>query len=41
LETDVRIRTAEEVMETLLKNDEVKALMAEKIRELGLVGKLA
>ena len=41
LETDIRIRTAEQVMESLLKDDEVKAFMAEKIRELGLVDKLA
>jgi hypothetical protein len=41
LETDIRIKTAEQVMETLLKDDEVKAFMAEKIRQFGLVDKLA
>jgi ribosomal protein L40E len=41
LETDIRIRTAEEVMETLLKDDEVKAFMAEKIRQLDLAEKFA
>jgi len=41
LETDTRIKTAEEVMETLLKDDEVKAFLAEKIRQLGLAEKFA
>lgn len=41
LETDQRIRKAEEVMEMLLKDAEVKLFMAEKMRALGLAEKLA
>lgn len=41
LEIDERIRTAEEVMETLLKDSEVKLFLAEKMRELGLLQKPA
>jgi len=41
LETDERIRRAEEVMETLLTDSEVKVFLAEKIRQLGLERKLA
>jgi integrase len=41
LETDQRIRRAESVMETLLTDSKVKAFLAEKIRELGLVEKFA
>ncbi|MEM2897572.1 MAG: zinc ribbon domain-containing protein, partial [Candidatus Bathyarchaeia archaeon] len=41
LEVDRRIRRAEEVMETLLENPEVKAFLAEKLKELGLAEKLA
>jgi integrase/recombinase XerD len=40
LETDQRINTAGQVMETLLKDPEVKSLLAEKIRTLGLAEKL-
>jgi len=41
LQTDERIRRAEEVMETLLTDSEVKVFLAEKIRQLGLERKLA
>ena len=37
---DDRIRRAESVMETLLTDSKVKAFLAEKIRELGLVEKM-
>jgi len=40
LQVDQRIEKAEEVMETLLRDPQVKALLAEKIRELGLAEKL-
>jgi integrase/ribosomal protein L40E len=41
LETDARIRRAEDTMETLLKDAEFKAFLVEKMRQLGLVEKLA
>ncbi len=41
LEVDQRIRKAEEVMETLLKDSEVKVFLTDKLRELGLAEKLA
>jgi len=41
IENDMRIRSAEQVMETLLKDSEVKALLVEKMRRLCLVEKLA
>ena len=41
LDADQRIRTAEEVIETLLKDSEVKVYLAEKMRELGLAKRLA
>jgi len=41
LEADKRIRTAEEVMETLLEDSEVKVFLAEKMRQLKLAEKLA
>jgi integrase/ribosomal protein L40E len=41
LESDARIRRAEETMEVLLTDSEVKALLAEKMRQLGLAEKLA
>jgi len=41
LETDDRIRTAEEIMEALLRDPEVKVLLTEKMRELRLGEKLS
>jgi len=40
IENDARIRRAEEVMETLLQDSEVKVFLAEKMRQLGLAEKL-
>jgi hypothetical protein len=36
LETDRRIEKAEEILETLLKNTDVKVFLIDKLRELGL-----
>jgi ribosomal protein L40E len=41
LETDQRVSTAGEVMEALLNDPEVKGLLAEKMRSLGLAEKLS
>ena len=41
LETDERIKRAEEVMETLLRDSEVKVFLVGKMRQLGLAEKLA
>jgi len=41
LEVEERVRKAEEMMETLLKDPEVKAFLAEKLRKLGLAEKPA
>jgi len=41
LEIDKRVRIAEEVMEMLLKNHEVKLFLIEKLKELNLVDRLA
>jgi hypothetical protein len=41
LEVEERVRKAEEMMEALLKDPEVKAFLAEKLRKLGLAEKPA